>query len=496
MASAPQHGDYETIPSYGRDGLKPAASPVDYFRIGQSQSTAGLKLLVLAIDDDRQCLALLSAALKRPEIEFVIATSQEEGFEIVRRRRPQVVLLDMTIPGWPGTRAMERILEADSAINVILMTSRYSADGALEAFQKGACDYVSKPLPLERLRERVARLVSEVQRRHRARQLDEQLLQACRFEGMIGRSPLMLDVFARIARVAPHFRSVLISGAAGTGKELTAKAIHRLSPVASGPFVVYKCLAKSEEDAVQSELFGHVLGAFPGATCDKAGVFEAANGGTLFLDEIGKLRVKIQAKLLRAIQRQEIQRLGSSTSRGINVRVIAATSGNPRTMVREKAFREDLYSRLSMAEIKLPSLLERREDVPLLLRYFVEHFSRSFGKRIEGLTRRAETLLARYAWPENVRELENAIGHACMLVTESGRIDVRELPESFHGNPSWTAPQVELVSVDEIQRSHARRVLDHLEGDKRKTASVLGVSRATLYRLLAPAKAVTYNALR
>ncbi len=488
MASAPQHGDHEILASYGREGLKPAPRPVELSRTGQARSTspAGHKLLVLAIDKDRQSLASLSAALKPPDIEFITADDPDVGLDVVKRRRPQVVLLDAAIPSLSGMRAMERILEVDSAINVVLMSARYSSNLATEALQKGACDYVSKPLSPDRLRERMARFISESQRRERARHLEEQLSLTCRFEGMVGRSPLMLDVFARIARLAPHFRSALVSGAAGTGKESTAKALHRLSPVASGPFVVCNCLAKSE-DAAQSELFGHVMGAFPGATCDKTGLFEAANGGTLFLKDIGKLRPKTQTKVLRAIQNQEVQRLGSSAIRRINVRVIAATSCNPRTMVREKEFRGDLFSRLAMAEFKLPSLVERKEDVPLLIRYFMDHFSRSFSKRVEGLTRSAEMLLARYGWPENVRELENVIGYASMM-TESGRIDVRELPAYFHGNPPWTARQVELVSVDEIQRSHARKVLEQLEGDKLKTASVLGVSRATLYRLLAKPK--------
>ncbi len=489
MASAPQHRDYEAAASYGHEALKPARGPLELFRTSQTPSTApsGHKLLVLAIDDDRQCLASLSGAFSRSEIEFIAANDPDVGFDIVKKRRPQVVLLDSTNPGLSGMRAMERILEVDSAINVVLMTARYSSDRAAEAVQKGASDYVSKPLSLDRLRERMARFISEAQRRDRAWLLDEQLAQAHCFEGMIGRSPLMQDVFARVARLAPHFRSALVSGAPGTGKELTAKAIHRLSPAASGPFIICNCSSTSDE-AAQSELFGHVAGAFPGALCDRSGILEAAHGGTLFLDEIGKLRPRTQGKLLRAIQNQEVQRLGSSATRGISVRVIAGTSCNPRSMVRAKELRADLFSRLSMAEIRLPSLLERKEDVPLLLRHYMDHFSRSFSKRIDGLTRRAEMLLACYGWPGNVRELENAIGHGCMM-TESGRIDVRELPDHFHGNPAWTAPQVELVSVGEIQRSHARKVLQHLEGDKLKTASVLGVSRATLYRLLAAPKA-------
>ncbi|MBV8821016.1 MAG: sigma 54-interacting transcriptional regulator [Acidobacteriaceae bacterium] len=214
-------------------------------------------------------------------------------------------------------------------------------------------------------------------------------------------------------------------------------------------------------------------------------MFEAAHGGILFLDEVGEMPLPLQAKLLRAVQNQEVQRIGATSVRKVNVRIIAATNRDLRVMVREKSFREDLFFRLCMVEIKLPSLGERREDLPLLLRYFVERFARAYNKNIEGLTRRAEALLARYEWPGNIRELENVIGYACMM-TDSEHVDIGDLPDSFHNNgePS-RRPHVELVSADEIQRLHARRVLDYLDGDKVKAAEILGVSRATLYRLLA-----------
>jgi DNA-binding NtrC family response regulator len=442
------------------------------------------KLLLLAIDDDPQALALVAAALKREEIEIITEEDPVAGIEIVRARRPQIVLVDLIMPQLTGLEVLDKVLEIDPAAEVILMTAHYSTESAVEAIRKGACDYLNKPLPLDRLRDRVHGLISEAHRREKANRLDEQLLEACRFEGIIGRSPLMIDVFARITRVAPHFRTILISGPSGTGKELTAHALHRLSPVASGPFAVCNCAA-IPENLVESELFGHVKGSFTGATSDKAGVFEAANGGVLFLDEIGETSLATQAKLLRAVQNQEIQRVGSTTARKVNVRIVAATNRDLRAMVKEKTFREDLFFRVAMVEIKLPSLAERKEDLPLLLRYFVERFAQSYGKPIDGFTHRAETVLARYAWPGNIRELENAIGYACMM-TDSNRIDVADLPDYLRGEPlADPTGRVELVSIDEIQRLHARRVLDYLDGDKARAAEVLGVSRATLYRLLA-----------
>jgi len=439
---------------------------------------------LLAIDDDPQCLALLQAALKRPEVEVITAAEPEAGLEVVRRRRPRMVLVDLMLPGVSGVRVMEQILEIDPAIDVVLMTAHYSTESAVEAIQKGASDYMNKPLALDRLRERVDGLIEEARRRERARRLDDELIDACRFEGIIGRSPLMLEVFSRIGRVAPHFRTVLIAGSSGTGKELAAKALHRLSPVAAGPFIVCNCAA-IPENLVESELFGHLRGSFTGATNDKAGVFEAAHGGTLFLDEIGEMPLPTQAKLLRAVQNQEVQRVGSTSVRKVNVRIVAASNRDLRIMVREKTFREDLFFRLCMVEIKLPALADRKEDLPLLLRHFIEQFARLYNKPVEGFTRRAETLLFRYGWPGNIRELQNVVGYGCMM-TETARIDLHDLPDSFScESPTTQAGPVELVSIDEIQKLHARRVLDYLDGDKVRAAEILGVSRATLYRLLA-----------
>jgi len=442
------------------------------------------RLSLLAIDDDPQSLALIQAALKRFDIEVLTAEDPAAGLELVRRKRPRIVLLDLMLPGVTGMEVLEVIVKIDPSIDVILMTAYYSTESAVEAIQKGACDYLNKPLDIDRLRARVERLIAEAERRSKASRLDAELLEAFWFEGIIGRSPLMLEAFARINRVAPHFRTALVTGATGTGKEMVARALHHLSPVAAGPFTVCNCAA-IPESLVESELFGHTRGSFTGATQDQAGVFEHANGGVLFLDEIGELPLPAQAKLLRAVQNQEIQRVGSPGLRKVNVRIVAATNQDLRAAVDEKRFREDLFFRLSMVEIKLPALTARMEDLPLLLHHFVDHFSGVYGKPISGLTRRAEALLVRHHWPGNVRELENAIGYACMMA-ESAEIDVADLPDNFQREPTADAAGIDLVSIEEIQRLHARRVLQYFDGDKLRTAEVLGVSRATLYRLLSP----------
>lgn len=446
-----------------------------------------LSVTLVAIDDDPQSLEFITAALAQEGLEILTASDPEKGLELILHKRPQIALLDLMMPKMTGMELLERIVEVDPGVDIILLTAHYSTDSAVEAIQKGACDYLTKPIQVEKLRQRIQKLVVQARERQQTLQLERELLQAYRFEEMVGRSPLMLEVFARIRRVAAHFRTALVSGATGTGKELVARALHQLSPAASGPFVVCNCAAVVET-LFESELFGHVKGAFTGATQDKVGLFEYAQGGSLLLDEIGDMPLATEAKLLRVLQNQEIQRVGSPTSRKIDVRVIAATNRDLKALVAEKQFREDLYYRLSMVEIKLPRLADRKEDLPLLERHFLERFTAEYNKPIRGLTRRAQALLARYAWPGNARELENVIGNACMMV-EGPLIDVNDLPKNLSQNYSSTGDDETFLPLEELERRHARRVLERVDGNKVRAAEILGISRATLYRLLAEKEA-------
>jgi DNA-binding NtrC family response regulator len=293
----------------------------------------------------------------------------------------------------------------------------------------------------------------------------------------------MLDVFTRIRRVAPHFRTALVTGATGSGKELVATALHRLGPVASGRFAVVNCSAVVET-LFESELFGHVKGAFTGASQDKVGLFEFGNGGTVLLDEIGDMPLETQSKLLRVLENGEIQRVGSPVVRKVNVRVIAATNRNLREMLAEKLFREDLYYRLSMVEIHLPRLSERKEDLPLLTRHFVEQFAAEYGRTIRGLTPRAEILLARHSWPGNVRELKSVLGNACMMA-DGDVIDVRDLPEQLRSRAAeQSAAEDDLLPLAEMERRYVLRVLESVGGNKVRAAKILGINRATVYRIV------------
>lgn len=452
-------------------------------------STGSGKVRLIAIDDDPQSLRLVEALLQEAmpeELEVLSFLDPVKGLQEVQRQRPDIVLLDLRMPNLGGMEILERIVEMDRSIDVLLLSAHDSAEAAVEAIQKGASDYLTKPLDIARLRERVARLVEEGLRRRKAERLDKELLETCQFEGITSRSPAMLDVFAAIRRVAPYFRNVLVSGPTGSGKELVARALHRLSPAgSSGPFIVCNCAALTET-LIENELFGHARGAFTGAVDEKAGFFEMANGGTLFLDEIGEMSPAAQAKVLRAVQNQEVQRVGSPVIRKVQVRIVAATNRDLAEEARAKRFREDLYYRLAMIELKLPSVEDRKEDLPLLVREFVFRFARQYGKQIDGVTRKAEAVLHRYAWPGNIRELENTIDYACM-VCDSARIDVNHLPEKLLRPPAARVPAGShpLVSLEEMDRSHARAVVGQLGGDKAEAATVLGVSRATLYRLLA-----------
>jgi transcriptional regulator with PAS, ATPase and Fis domain len=313
--------------------------------------------------------------------------------------------------------------------------------------------------------------------------LETELVEACKFHNIIGKSPRMLEVLSQISRVAKHFQSLLITGPSGSGKELTARVLHRLSQRSHRPFIA--CNAAAIPDTLaESELFGYVRGAFTGAVKDKAGLFEYANGGTLFLDEVCELSLNVQVKLLRVLQEQEIQRVGSPATTKIDVKIIAATNRNPKEEIEAGRFRADLYYRLAMVEVELPPLRERREDLLLLQKYFVTQFATQYGKDIRGISRRAQNVLAAYDWPGNIRELENVIGRACMLA-DSPFIDLCHLPATLlERRQEPLSSSDALATLEQASATYARHVLATVGGNKRQAAEILGISRTTLYGLL------------
>ena len=438
---------------------------------------------ILVVDPARDTFERLAQMLASEDVHLTSSSTAEEALEQTQRLRPQIILSEQSLPGISGLSLMDQVLAGDPGIDFILLTSDRSEELAVDAIRRGATDCLIKPLDAAKLQESIHKLVAQAEIRQKTAVLDHELLDVYQFEGMVGRSPLMLEVFAKVRRIAPHFRTVLVTGATGTGKELVAHALHKHSPVHASPFAVCNCSALVET-LLESELFGYVKGAFTGANQDKRGIFEYANGGTVFLDEIGELPLLAQAKLLRVLQNSEVQRVGSPVRHRVDVRVIAATHRDLRKMVAQGQFREDLFYRLSVVEISVPRLAQRREDLPLLQRHFLEKYSHLYQKDVVGMTRRAQARLAGHHWPGNVRELENVISSSCIMAV--GRvIDLQDLPEVFRAasvDPS--SDSEELLSLHELQRRHLLRVLNLVQGNKARAAEILGVGRNTIYQML------------
>ncbi len=433
---------------------------------------------IVVIDDNLGSLELLSEALAHAEVTVYTASNPVSGLELVRKHHPRLVVTDLVMPGLSGLEVLQQVVSFDPSIDVILMTAHYTTETAVAAIRQGAADYLQKPVKIAILRERVATLIESAIRRRRSHSDVAAGSQDLEFEGLRAKSNVMWNLFAMIQRVAPHYRSVLVHGETGSGKDLVANALHRCSRV-SGKFVVLNCSAVVET-LFESELFGHVRGAFTGADRDKTGLFELANGGTLFLDEIGDMPLPTQAKLLRAIQNQEILPVGSLTARKVNVRIVAATHRDLQAAIAGGRFREDLYYRLSMVELTVPPLKDRAEDIPLLARYFASKFSREFSKPITGLTQRAFIVLQRHTWPGNVRELEHVIGRACML-TDSPTIDVEDLPDNLvHATARTDSNAQGTSALEEQERRLVDEALRASGGNQSEAARRLGIGRDAL----------------
>ena len=435
-------------------------------------------LSIVIIDDNPGSLELLSAALTHSDAAVYTSSNPTEGLELVRKHRPRLVVTDLVMPEMSGLEVLQHVVSFDSSIDVILMTAHYTPETAVAAIRQGAADYLQKPVKIALLRERVASLIESANLRKKVHASASNGAQDLEFEGLQAKSDPMWNLFAMIQRVAPHYRSILVHGPTGAGKDLIASALHHRSRV-TGKFVVLNCSAVVET-LFESELFGHVRGAFTGADRDKTGLFELANGGTLFLDEIGDMPLPTQAKLLRAIQNQEILPVGSLTARKVNVRIVAATHRDLHAAIAAGNFREDLYYRLSMVELTVPPLKDRSEDIPLLARHFVRKFSVEFSKRIDGLTPRAMLVLQRYGWPGNVRELEHIIGRACMLA-DGAMVDVNSLPENLIHNEARLETRDESSSLLEDQeRQLITDTLRAVGGNQSEAARRLGIGRDAL----------------
>jgi two-component system, NtrC family, response regulator HydG len=450
---------------------------------------------LLVVDDDRAILTLIGSIAQAEGFDVATTVDGNEAMAQLRQRPADLVLLDLRMPGVNGLDVLRNIRGINPACQVVLMSGYATIDSAVEAVKLGATDFLTKPFDLQRLRELLSAFRRHAEERRAVLSLEGELAQRLEFCGMIGRGPAMQEVFGLIRRLAPHARVALITGETGTGKELAARALHRLGPRNAQRFVTVNCSAVVET-LFESELFGHVRGAFTGATDHKAGLFETADGGTIFLDEIGELPLTMQAKLLRVLENGEIQRVGSLEPRKVDVRLIAATNRDLRGDVAAGRFRNDLYYRLNIAEITLPPLRTRREDIPYLTASFVRSFSERFGKLLAGLTPDAERLLGGAAWDGNVRQLRNVLERACILadgefITDADLAGIMTPPAlaaalpAAAGSGALPAYYGDIPApLVEIEREHIIRTLDRVRGNKAVAARLLGVSRRAFYRQL------------
>jgi len=447
-------------------------------RIGESNG------IVLIIGDDDAFSRPLEAHDLKPDFRLRVCGKRDNVFQIIQEDRIKTVVLEAGDEnGWEFT-LLKLIRTFDALIDVIIIGPPVSSEKVMDWIHLGAADYLNKPVRAGALCSVFGRLREKRALRRETYLLEKKLEEKYQFQGIVGKSPFMLEVFSQVENIAKYFSTVLITGDTGTGKELVAKALHALSPMKDKRFVVCDCVS-TPESLFESELFGYRKGAFTGADVNKKGLFEEADGGVIFLDEIGEIPPTVQAKLLRVLETRHFRPLGATDSRRVEVRVIAATNRHLRDEIKKGTFREDLFHRLSKIEIYLPPLKSRPEDIPLLVRFFLEKYAARIGKPVKGVSRQAQKRLLTYPWPGNVRELKNVVESA-IVVCQKEFLDIVDLPKRFQGN-----------QVSEAERpffdGNRAATLKNLESEYiayqmrlnglnvRKTAKILNISRSTLY---------------
>ena len=439
--------------------------------------------VILIVDDERNTREGLQSALE-DRYDVLLAEDSQKAIQTLESTPVDVMLADLRMPGIDGMGLLRRATSLTNPPVCIMMTAYGSIENAVQAMQAGAYHYVTKPVNLDELELVIQRVLNSRRIESENVNLREQIQQKFGLDNIIGESPAMRTVFETVQQVAPSRATVLITGETGTGKELIAKAIHNLSPRKNGPFVAVHAAALPTS-LLESELFGHEKGAFTGAVERRIGRFELADGGTLFLDEVGELEPPMQVKLLRVLEERAFERVGGAKTLQVDVRLVAATNKQLKKLVSEAKFRDDLFYRLSVVTVDLPALRERREDIPLLVRGFLDEFGRENNKPVRDLTPEAMNLLLAYDWPGNVRELRNAIEQMVVLARNE-RLTVRDVPAAIRSGADLSRINVVRtgMTVEEAERQLIVQALKETDGNRTRAAQKIGISRRTLHRKL------------
>jgi DNA-binding NtrC family response regulator len=444
------------------------------------------KTSMLVVNENQDLLNNYKAFFDKHDYKVFCTTDSKEVLEVIAKNKIEIVLIGFQQSpsiNTPLTKILIEIKDFDQRVEVILIAPEFHSEFAVEAVKLGATDCISPSNDLNNMLSALNNVSEYRSLRKQTGLLENEIRERYTFEGIVSRNLCMLETFTLLRRLAKHFTTVLVTGETGTGKEMIAQALHNLSPRAKNKFVPCNCSA-FPESLLERELFGHMKGAFTGATNSKHGIFEYAHGGTVFLDEIGELEIPLQAKLLRVLEDHKIRRIGSPEEISIDVQVIAATNKDLRVAVKDVKFREDLFYRINVVELHLPPLRDRKEDIPLLCHYFLSQFNKKASKTMKGISRKAQILLMNHSWEGNVRELQNVIESAAIL-TPKDYISDQEISSQLQksagaGRSSLTFGDD--LSLEEVEKLHITNILKKTSGNKVKASAILGLSRRSLYR--------------